>query len=119
MTSTRHCLLALALALAVTPAAAQDEGAEDTAFDDALKDYGYAGGAAWQCAEGAAKGEVVENAMQVYNRLAQLFGTDRAFFFSAAFGAGTVDQIDTANCEQYAADFAAGLERGAQAEGAQ
>jgi hypothetical protein len=28
----------------------------------------------------------------------QLFGTDRAFFFSAAFGAGTVDEIAAEDC---------------------
>jgi hypothetical protein len=118
MRSTRHCLLALTLALAASPAAAQDEGAEDAAFDDALQDFGYAGGAAWQCAEDAGKGEIVENAMHVYNRLAQLFGTDQAFFFSAAFGAGTVDEIDTGDCDRFASEFAEGVAQGGT-EGAQ
>jgi len=101
-----HCLLALALV--ATPVAAQD-ASEETAFDDALKEFGYAGGAAWQCAEDAGKGEIVENAMHVYNRLGQLFGTDRAFFFSAAFGAGSVDEFPTEDCAGYAAEFAEGL----------
>ena len=115
MSLTRTCLFALALA--ATPAAAQDGGEED-AFDDALKDYGYAGGAAWQCAEDADKGEIVESAIHVYNRLSQLFGTDRAFFFSAAFGAGTVDGIESGDCPRYAAEFAEGLQKG-EREGAQ
>lgn len=107
----------LALCLAVTPAAAQDEG-DDQSFDDALKDFGYAGGAAWQCAEDEGKGEIVESAMTVYNQVGQLFGTDRAFFFSAAFGAGTVDEIEAGDCAKHAADFSEGLKRG-EGEGAQ
>jgi len=118
MKSTRHCLLALTLALAASSAAAQDEGAEEAAFDDALQDFGYAGGAAWQCAEDTDKGELVDSAMHVYNRLAQLFGTDQAFFFSAAFGAGTVDEIDTADCGRFASEFKEGLMQG-EAEGAE
>ncbi len=117
MRMTASCLVAVMLALA--PAHAQDDGDDDAAFDDALKTYGYTGGAAWQCAEEGAKNAVIADAMRVFNGLAQLFGTDRAFFFSAAFGAGTVDQIDTASCEQYAADFAAGLEPGMKAEDGQ
>lgn len=107
----------LALALAATPALAQDSGGDDETFDDALKNYGYAGGAAWQCAPEAGREAIVTDAMRVYTGVARLFGTDRAFFFSAAFGAGTVDDIDTASCEQFTADFAAGLERGTKAEG--
>ncbi|MEO1275657.1 MAG: hypothetical protein AAFV96_09765 [Pseudomonadota bacterium] len=110
MSLTRNCLLALALA--ATPAAAQDGRGDGAAFDDALKEFGYAGGAAWQCAADAGKGEIVESAMHIYNRLAQLFGTDRAFFFSAAFGAGSVDEIGTADCDRYAAEFAEGLRQG-------
>jgi hypothetical protein len=107
----------LAFVLAATPALAQDGGDEDGAFDEALKNYGYAGGAAWQCAPETGKDAVIADAMRVYNGVARLFGTDRAFFFSAAFGAGTVDDIDTASCERFSADFAAGLERGTKAEG--
>ncbi len=114
MTSFRIGLLALCLA--VTPAIAQDD--DDQSFDDALKEFGYAGGAAWQCAEDEDKGEIVESAMTVYNRVAQLFGTDRAFFFSAAFGAGTVDEIEAGECARYTADFSEGLKQG-QSEGAQ
>jgi hypothetical protein len=100
-----------AISLAITTAAAQDDG-DDASFDDALKDFGYAGGAAWQCASDDGKGEIVESAFTVFNRLSQLFGTDRAFFFSAAFGAGTVDEIEAGDCAQYATDFAEGLMQG-------
>ena len=110
MNLTRICLIAMVLA--ATPAIAQDDGDADAPFDDALRDFGYSGGAAWQCAEGADKGALVEDAMHVYNRLMQLFGSDRAFFFSAAFGAGAVDDIDRGDCERYATEFAEGLTQG-------
>lgn len=98
----------LATALVAVPAYAQEDG-EDAAFDDALKNFGYAAGAAVQCAGEGDKAGLADDALGVFNRLVQLFGTDQAFFFSAAFGAGTVDAIDEGACETYTATFAEGL----------
>lgn len=98
-------------------AAAQEPVDEDEAFDEALKGYGYSGGVAWQCAAEGDRTAHTDTVMTVFNRLAQLFGTDRAFFFAAAFGAGTVDAIDPASCGQHVAAFAAGLSAGVPAEG--
>jgi hypothetical protein len=101
--------LLLASALVAPVAFAQEPGDEEAAFDDALKNYGYAAGAAVQCADEAEKSALVEEAAGVFDRIVQLFGTDQAFYFSAAFGAGTVDAIEEGTCETYTAAFAEGL----------
>ena len=100
--------MALAGALAVaTPAAADDaaDDARDEAFTQAVKDFGYAGGAAWQRGDEATKLKIERQALASFNGLSQLFGTDEAFFFSTAFGAGTMDQIDKANCPAFLKHF--------------
>lgn len=116
MKFARVCMVLAALSAA--PALAQDD-AEDTAFDEALKSFGYAGGAALQCADDAGKAALSEDALRVFNSLAQLFGTDRAFFFAASFGAGTVDEIDMAACADYTAEFAEALRAGRAARGSE
>jgi hypothetical protein len=103
-------LAALSFATAVTPLAAE-EPTEDEEFTEAVKDFGYAGGAAWQCAEGDSRVDLERQAMVSYNGLARLFGTDDAFFFSAAFGAGTSAAFDKAECESFAKQFQEGLTR--------
>ena len=100
------------LLLAASPSFAQDASTDDAAFDESLKGFGYTGGAAWQCAEGEAKAQFVVDASDIFNRLTQLFGTDRAFYFAAAFGAGSVDEIDMAKCGEYIDSFVDGMKAG-------
>lgn len=85
-----------------------DEAADEQ-FSEALSDFGYAGGAAWQCAEGAAKGDIERNAMKAYNGIVRLFGSDEAFFFASAFGGGTTDGIDKSKCAEFADHFKVGM----------
>lgn len=99
-------VLAGAMALAA-PAFAEE--AADEQFSEALSDFGYAGGAAWQCAEGAAKSDIERSAMTAYNGIVRLFGSDEAFFFASAFGGGTTDSIDKAKCAEFAGHFKAGM----------
>lgn len=101
-------VLMASLSAATLPASAE-EADEDEQFTAALSDFGYAGGAAWQCAEGAAKNEIERSAMNAYNGLVRLFGSDEAFFFASAFGGGTADTIDKANCTAFAEHFKAGM----------
>ncbi|WP_324826627.1 hypothetical protein [Qipengyuania zhejiangensis] len=96
--------------LAGSPALAQDpqEPAEEQteeAFDEALNQFGYAAGVTHQCSEADAKAQTLYRVQQVFNRLSQLFGTDRAFYFSAAFGAGSVDTIEEGGCDSYKRAF--------------
>lgn len=113
--SNRMTWFVLAATLAFAPAAYADEAkedAQDEAFSQAVKDFGYAGGAAWQCGDEAARGKIEQQAMTSFNGLAQLFGTDEAFFFSAAFGAGTSAPIDKSECGSFVKHFEDGLKKG-------
>ena len=106
----RHRLVMLAMTVSIlcSHATAQD-GDGDAAFDTSLKQFGYNGGAAWQCAEEQDKNALADDARRVFNRVAQLFGTDRAFFFSAAFDAGTTADIASGDCAAHEDAFAEGL----------
>lgn len=96
--------------LVSSPVIAQDKAApteaeSDEAFDEALNQFGYAAGVTFQCGEGMEKAQALHRIQQVFNRLNQLFGTDRAFSFAAAFGAGSVDKIEPAKCDAYKRGF--------------
>lgn len=99
-------VLAGVIALAV-PSFADET--TDEQFSEALSDFGYAGGAAWQCAEGAAKSDIERNSMKAYNGIVRLFGSDEAFFFASAFGGGTTDSIDKSKCAEFADHFKVGM----------
>jgi hypothetical protein len=43
---------------------------------------------------------VVDDVRHAYTRIGQLFGTDRAFYFAAAFGNGTDETFDKARCPE-------------------
>lgn len=102
------------LSAAVLPALAEETD-QDEQFSEAVSDFGYAAGAAWQCAEGAARTDIERQAMTAYNGLIRLFGSDEAFFFASAFGGGTTDSIDKSKCAEFADHFKAGLKQaGAQ-----
>ena len=102
--------LVLGAGLVLTaPALADEQLTEDEQFTEAVKDFGYAGGAAWQCAEGDARTDIERQSMVSYQGLVRLFGSDVAFFFAAAFGAGTSAQIDKTECEAFATQFREGL----------
>lgn len=104
--------LALTAVLVVSGAAmAEDEMLEARQFTEAVKDFGYAGGVAWQCAEPEVQTEIERQSMISYQGLVRLFGTDEAFLFAAAFGAGTADEIEKAECEAFERQFREGLSR--------
>lgn len=105
-------------AMAQTPAAPEDEQTEE-AFDEALNQFGYAAGVTHQCSTGDEKAQVLSRVQQVFNRLTQLFGSDRAFYFSAAFGAGSVDKIEADSCDAYKRGFYDALKARNLADGGQ
>lgn len=106
-------VLLTGIACASVPAFAEEDA--DEQFSVAVTDFGYAGGAAWQCAEATARAGIERAAMTSYNGLVRLFGSDEAFFFASTFGAGTVDQIDKAKCETFTKQFSDGMKKaGAQ-----
>jgi hypothetical protein len=80
------------------PAAAEREIVdEDEQLDQALRKFGYVSGQACQLQEGEKRAEFEKKALDVANRILRLFGSDHAFYFAAAFGAGLVADIKDAD----------------------
>ena len=88
---------------AVKAAPAQDaanEDDEDEKLDASFRKFGQAAGAAYQCAGEGEKEKLVADVRKAYNRIGQLFGTERAFYFAASFGKATDDPFDKAKCAE-------------------
>ncbi len=93
-----------------------DADDEDETFDQALRSFGYTAGAAWQCSAEEARASLLDEVNRAYSGLVRLFGTDRAFFFAAAFGAGTVDAIEETRCQQFITEFEEGMQSATEPE---
>jgi hypothetical protein len=110
---TLACCLSLFLLQAPFAAFAQSASdpleEDDDGFSDLLRDFGYAGGAAWQCAEEEARPDIERQSMVSFHGLVRLFGSDEAFFFASAFGAGTSAQIARDECSAFEIQFREGL----------
>lgn len=98
-------LALLVVAAGVAPALADDE----EEFDAALRNFGLTAGAAWQCTAEADRAKVDDQVLEAFNRISQLFGTDRAFGFAAAFGAAAAMEVNAADCEAQVAAFTDGM----------
>ena len=86
-------LIALAVAILLPVlAGAQEKPAsleeEDLRFEESIRNFGFVAGAAYQCLPEAERAAHDREVIKSYTGIARLFGTDRAFFFAAAFGAG-------------------------------
>jgi hypothetical protein len=90
---------ALELAAALQAQTASEE-ADDEALDESFRRFGRAAGAAYQRAPDADKLRAVDDVRHAYTRIGQLFGSDRAFFFAAAFGNGSDQPFDKARCPE-------------------
>lgn len=82
------------------PAPAQAADADEEAFDDKLREFGYWAGAAYACVDAAKQAEVERKVLDTFNGIARLFGTDRAFFYAAAFGNGTTHKVEAGKCPE-------------------
>ncbi len=87
-------------AAAQAPAQAQAAEADEEAFDEKLREFGYWAGAAYGCVETAKQAEVERKVLDTFNGIARLFGTDRAFFYAAAFGNGTTHKVEPGKCPE-------------------
>lgn len=113
----RSVFLSFFLALAMcSPVLAEDERDKDEAFDDAVRQFGYNAGMAHQCTAEAERPQMEKEVLKAFNGLARLFGTDQAFFFAAAFGAGTQEEIDKADCASQIQSFKDAMKSSADAE---
>ena len=66
-------------------------------------------GAAYQCLSETERTAHDREVLKAYSGLVRLFGSDRAFFYAAAFGAGTSMSIDKTKCSGYIEDFKAAM----------
>ncbi len=87
---------------AAAPAAAVDE---EELLDDKIREFGYWSGAAWGCVEEAKQPEVEKQVLDTFQHISRLFGTDRAFFYAAAFGRGTTTKIEAEKCPAFLEKF--------------
>lgn len=112
-------LLPLAAAAQTTPPANAPASAlslaeqEDERFEDAIRNFGFVSGAAYQCLPEAERTAHDREVLKAFSGLVRLFGSDRAFFYAAAFGAGTSMSIDKAKCASYIEDFRAAMKTSA------
>lgn len=102
----RSLLIATSLLLGIGAGLCGNAAADDDeAFDDAVRQFGYTGGAAWQCSAATERSAIERQALQAYQGLTRLFGTDHAFFFASSFGAGTMDEVKKEDCARYIDTF--------------
>jgi 2-methylcitrate dehydratase PrpD len=109
----KHLLVAAALAASCTAALSAQQAApptpaaqdEEEVFDDKLREFGYWSGAAFACVAADKQAEVERKVLDTFNGIARLFGTDRAFFYAAAFGNGTTHKVDPAKCPEFLEKF--------------
>lgn len=99
----RRLMISLLLCAPLVTAAQTDE--DDAAFDQSVRDFGFTSGAALQCAKANQGGAIETEALKAYSGLVRLFGSDQAFFYAAAFGAGSTMAIDKKKCPEYTAAF--------------
>lgn len=119
--SMRLRLFALAVAALIPVLAAAQpkstaEDDEDLKFEESIRNFGFVSGAAYQCLPEADRNAHDREVLKAYSGLVRLFGSDRAFFYAAAFGAGTSMTIDKAKCAAYIEDFRAAMKSGSRGQ---
>jgi len=97
-------LISIAWTMGMGSAIAQPADEEEK-FDEAIHQFGYISGAAFQCATSNQAPTIEKDAMKAFTGITRLFGSDRAFFYAAAYGAGATGSIDKAKCSQYIQQF--------------
>jgi hypothetical protein len=84
---------------------------EEEKFDNTIEQFGYVSGKAFQCADPKQAPSIEKDTIRAFNGIARLFGTERAFFYAAAYGSGAKDNIDRSECSQYLRQFQQALEK--------
>lgn len=97
----RKTLLMAVLALCALQGVASAQvptDAEEEKMDAAFRKLGYVTGQAFACHTKEQQGKLEQTALNVGTNILRLFGSDRAFFYAAAFGAGAAETVDAAKC---------------------
>lgn len=89
---------------------------EELRFEEAIRNFGFVSGAAYQCLAEADRTAHDREVLTAFSGLVRLFGSDRAFFYAAAFGAGTSMSIDKAKCAIYLEDFKSAMKSRARGQ---
>lgn len=89
---------------------------DDVSFEESIRNFGFVSGLAYQCQAEADRTAHDREVMKAYSGLVRLFGSDRAFFYAAAFGAGTSTSVDTSKCAEYIADFRSAMTAGSHGQ---
>jgi len=108
MIKNASLLCAVALSFPTFASAAEDE---EAMFDESVRNFGFTSGAAHQCAGPAKRPEIESDALRAFSGLVRLFGSDHAFMYAAAFGAGSTMQIDRSKCPEHLASFSKSMDR--------
>lgn len=90
---------------------------EEEELDNAIQRFGYVSGMAFQCVPDEESGTVEREAMQVFTGLSRLFGTDRAFFYAAAYGSGATTSVEDSRCDAAIRQFRETLQNSALGQG--
>jgi hypothetical protein len=80
------------------PTSALPTDQEEEQLDTAMRKFGYVSGQAFQCHPKEQQVKAERVALDVATNILRLFGSDRAFFYAAAFGAGASEQMDQKAC---------------------
>jgi hypothetical protein len=79
---------------------------EEEQMDDALRKMGYVSGQACQCqTQLADKTRVERQSLDIANGILRLFGSDRAFTYAAAFGAGINGDLGQKKCPEVLKEY--------------
>lgn len=89
------CCLAACCLQGVSVVAQSDD--EET-LDTALRKFGYVTGQAFACHTKDEQARLERTALAIATNILRLFGSDRAFFYAAAFGAGASEPVNTQRC---------------------
>ena len=91
----------LLLSMGASSAIAQSVDEEEQ-LDEAIQQFGYLSGVAFQCASGqqADAKSIEKEVMKAFTGITRLFGSDRAFYYAAAYGVGATSTIDRSKCAE-------------------
>ena len=89
---------------------------EELRFEESIRNFGFVSGAAYQCLPESDRTAHDREVLRAFSGLVRLFGSDRAFFYAAAFGAGTSMSLDKTKCAGYVEDFKAAMKSSARGQ---
>lgn len=90
--------LVTGIGVAQQPTSTLPTDQEEEQLDTAMRKFGYVSGQAFQCHTKEQQVKAERVALDVATNILRLFGSDRAFFYAAAFGAGASEQMDQKAC---------------------